>query len=143
MHLKRSEGQLAPAKTARLVHLALIGGVVLFAAVAWVVPTAATTPDAVLRTVLPAAALIGLSGALLFRRRLPASSPDETDDSWWVRAMPVAMVSWVMVEAVCLLASVTVFLAHDPMGLLWTGVGLGGFLLLSPGRLRESARSAP
>ncbi len=143
MHQNGSTSQLPPARTARLIHLALMSGVTLFAVVAWFAPGEIPAPSSVLRTILPFVAVLGFLGAHLLRRRLPARRPGETDDRWWPRAMPGAIMSWALVEASCLVACVTVFLSHDWMALVWVGLGLLMFILLSPGRLADSARSAP
>jgi hypothetical protein len=142
MHQKRKTSQLPSAQVARIVHLALMSGVTLFAVVAWLAPGPIPAPASGLRTILPVVAILGFLGANLLRRRLPARHPGETDDAWWQRAMPSAIMSWALVEAACLVACVTVFLSHDWMGLLWVGIGLLMFTLLSPGRLRDSVRSA-
>jgi hypothetical protein len=143
MHPKRSTSQLPPTQAARLIHVALMSGVTLFAVVAWFAPGKAPAPASGLRTILPVVAILGFLAAHLLRRRLPARHPGETDDAWWARAMPGAIMSWALVEAACLVACVTVFLSHDWMGLVWVAIGLLMFILLSPGRLRDSARSAP
>jgi hypothetical protein len=142
MHPKSSTSQLPSAQVARIIHLALMAGVTLFAVVAWFAPGAVPAPASGLRTILPVVAILGFLGASLLRRRLPARHPGETDDAWWKRALPGAIMSWAVVEAACLVACVTVFLSHDWMGLVWVGIGLLMFTLLSPGRLSDSARSA-
>jgi hypothetical protein len=143
MHPKSSTSQLPTAQVARIIHLALMSGVTLFAVIAWFAPGAIPAPGSSLRTILPVVAVLGFLAAQLLSRRLPARHPGETDDAWWARAMPGAIMSWALVEAACLVACVTVFLSHDWMGLVWVGVGLLMFILMSPGRLRDSARSDP
>ncbi|HET8762608.1 MAG TPA: hypothetical protein VFM12_04290 [Gemmatimonadales bacterium] len=143
MHPKSSTSQLPPAQVVRMIHLALMSGVTLFAVVAWFAPGAIPAAASTLRTILPGVAILGFLAAHLLRRRLPARHPGETDDAWWQRAMPGAIMSWALLEAACLVACVTIFLSHDWMGLVWVGLGLLMFILLSPGRLSDSARSAP
>jgi hypothetical protein len=137
MHPNTQSGQPGQSRVARLIHGALLSGVTVFALVAWLAPGRPPAPDSRLRYALPLVALCGFVGAHLLARRLPARTPGETEDGWWLRALPSAIMSWAIVEVVCLIACVTIFLTHDWTGLLWAGVGLVMFLLLSPRRLRD------
>lgn len=141
MHQKSSNGQLPPSRIARLIHAALIGCVTLCAALAWVAPGAPPAPDFPLRRLLGPAMAIGFVVAVYLRRWLPARRPDETADAWWGVALPKAIAAWMLIEATCLVGCVTLFLTGDPTALIWIAVGLLIFILMSPGRLRDSARS--
>lgn len=143
MHQKSPGGQPPPAQIARIIHLALIGGVVLFAAVGWLAPGAPPAPDFSLRLLLGPITVAGIAVAWYLRRWLPARHPGETADLWWAAALPKAMAAWALLEATCLVACVTIFLTRDPVALLCLAAGLLIFTLQSPGRLYDSARSMP
>lgn len=141
MHPKSSSGQLPPARMARIIHAGLIGCVAMGAALTWLAPGAPPAPDFPLRRLLGPAMAIGFVVAVYLRRWLPARRPGETADAWWSVALPKAIAAWVLLEATCLVGCVTLFLTGDPMALVWIAVGLLIFILMSPGRLRNSVRS--
>ena len=97
-----------PAKTIRLMHAAMVTGVLLFAVVGHFVmrPTMATSGDispVVLRSLL-GLALAACALSLVLRRRVPQRSTDESVDLYWTTAASPALVAWAPLEAASLLA---------------------------------------
>ena len=128
-----------PAQTARLMHAAMIAGVLLFAVVGHFVlrPTFSSAGDlgpTVLRSLL-AVALGACALSFLLRRRIPFRSTDASADLFWATAAGPALITWASVEVASLLAvflyartgavaalgvaaiAVAVFISHNPAAL--------------------------
>ena len=96
------------AKTIRLVHAAMITGVLLFGLVGHFVlrPSMADAADlpAALVRVLLGVSLGACALSLLLRKRIPRRSTDESADLFWRTAATPALVTWALVEGATLLA---------------------------------------
>ena len=92
--------------TVRLVHRAMIGGVLLFALVSHFQLKPTITSSGVVSVygvrVLFAVALVACAASLLLRRRVPKRSTEESADLFWARAGTPALVSWAPLEATSL-----------------------------------------
>jgi hypothetical protein len=132
---------VSAAVTARIVHAALVTGVLLFWAVAWFVGRAGSTPASALpdRRVLYVAlflmAAVLFAGAAFAARRIPAPAPGMTQDAWWQVNLGRAIVVWALVEAPALLGLVAYFLTRDFRVLIATLAGLLLFANYRPSRL--------
>ena len=133
----------APARTMRLIHAAMITGILLFALVAHFVlrPTMTTpngmSPPTVQRTMLGVA--LGLCAlALLLRRRVPRRSANVSADSYWSSdARPWAMRMWAPLEGACLM-SIVLYANTGAVGAVVVGaIGLVLFIVLNPAALEK------
>lgn len=95
-------------KTIRLIHAAMVAGVLLFAIISHAVlrPTMKASQDipALALNVALVAALAICVLALLFRRRIPRRSNDVSPDLFWRTAATPALIAWAPAEGACLLA---------------------------------------
>src|SRR5687768_7770525 len=96
-----------PSTTIRLVHGALLTGLLLFAIVSHFVLKPTTENSGVLPAPWVLALSVGVCVLSLFlRRRIRPRSPDESSDAFWMTASPLALQMWTPLEAVGLLAVV-------------------------------------
>ena len=123
-------------KTARLIHGALVAGVLLFAIVGHFAlkPSSADSAGLTLNNRV----LLGLSlGAcvlsLLLQGRVPKRSSDESADSFWSVAGPYAMRVWAPLEAASLLAVLDYTRTRSIAAVAVAAVALLLFLVLNPG----------
>src|SRR5688500_17166903 len=96
------------AKTIRLIHAAMVTGVLLFAIVGHFLlrPGMADSgdlPPVMLRALL-GVALGACALSLLLRRRVPQRSSDESVDLFWTTATTPALLTWAPLEGASLLA---------------------------------------
>lgn len=127
---------MSPAKTARVLHLALMGSVVLTTLVLALVPIqAAGIPPLFLYAVFGVAAVL-FAGALVISTRLPRQ-PGQTLDDWWTQNLPRAIMMWAMLEGPSLLGAVAFLLSRDFTALIIPATGLVLFMLLGPARLEQ------
>lgn len=99
----------ATSKTIRVIHAALVTGVLLFGLVGHFVMRPSQAAEA---SEFPAALLPGLLGvalavcvlSLVLRRRIPRRSADESADLFWVAAVAPAMITWASLEAASILS---------------------------------------
>jgi hypothetical protein len=130
-----------PAKIVRLLHAAMVTGMVLFTLVAHflVLPTktaADTFPPNFVRGALGVAlALCALSFVL--RQRVPRRSVDETADLFWMTARTPVMITWAALEGACILAIVTYMLsgAREAIGVV--AIILIAFAAMNPAYLER------
>ena len=126
----------ATSKTARLIHGALVTGVLLFAIVGHFVLRPISADSGLLA---PAnRVLLGLSlGAcvlsLLLRGRVPKRSSDESADLFWSVAGPYAMRVWAALEAASLLAVLVYTRTRSISAVAVAAVALTLFIVLNPG----------
>jgi len=133
----------APARTVRLIHAAMITGVLLFALVAhFQLRPTMTTPNGmsepgVQRTMLGVA--LGLCAvALLLRRRVPRRSANDSADSYWSSdARPAAMIMWAPLEGACLSSIVLYANTGTPAAIAVLAIGLALFITLNPAALER------
>jgi hypothetical protein len=133
----------APARTMRLIHAAMITGVLLFALVAHFVlrptmptPNPAWTP-AMLNTGL-GVALAACAVAVLLRRRVPRRSASDSADSYWSsNARPAAMITWAPLEAACLGSVVLYANTGAPSAIAVLAIAVVLFITLNPALLER------
>ncbi len=97
-----------PAKTVRLVHAAMVFGVLLFAVVSHFVlrPSMASSgdlPPFMLRALL-GVAFGACALSLVLRPRIPRRASDESADLYWTRAARPALITWAPLEGASLVA---------------------------------------
>lgn len=137
------EAPVSPAISAKIIHAALMLGVILFYAVAWYVGTKTSMPISAVpdRRVLyvglflVSATVFG-AAAYSASRLTPAASGTSQDD-WWRANLGRAIVIWSLIEAPTLLGTVAFLLTHDFRSLIATFAGLLFFVNYRPSRLAE------
>lgn len=133
---------ISPSIRARVIHGALVFGIVLFAALSLAlrdrsVPTEAL-PDRRLLYIALALASATLFGAAAFAvGRLPSLARTASADDWWQANLGRVVVAWALVEAPTLLGLVAYMLTSDFRTLIATFVGLLLFANYRPRRLTE------
>jgi hypothetical protein len=134
---------VSPAISARIIHGALVSGVLLFWVVAWYVGRASPVPADALpdRRVLYISLFVVsavLFGAAIFTaNRLSQPTPGASQDDWWRVNLGKAIVIWALVEAPALLGLVAYTLTYDFRALIATFTGLLFFGNYRPSRLIE------
>jgi hypothetical protein len=137
-----SRSSVSPALNARIIHAALVLGVVLFWGIAYYLGETSTTPVAALpdrRVLYIALFLVSgiLFGAAAYTAKrftpVTGSSPDE----WWQRNLWRAVVVWALVEAPTILGTLAYLLTRDFRALVATFAGLLLFANYRPSRLAE------
>lgn len=133
----------APARTMRLIHAALVSGVLLFALVAhFVMRPTMTTPNG-MSVPAVANAMLGLAlgacaVALLLRRRVPRRSPDVSPDAYWAaEARAAAMITWAPLEAACLASIVLYANTGAPAAVAVGAIAVILFIVLNPASLEK------
>jgi hypothetical protein len=134
----------SPTISARIIHAALILGVLLFYAAAWFIGTRVSLPVSAMpdRRVLYLG--LFLFSAMLFAAagytagRLTPSGPSTTQDQWWRLNLGRAVVIWALVEAPTVLGTMAYLLTHDFRTLIATLAGLLLLVNYRPGRLSET-----
>lgn len=133
----------SPAIAARIIHTALVIGVLTFWLVAWQLGRASAMPVYALpdrRVLYIALFLVSavLFGAAMFTAgRLGRPAPGTSQDEWWRVNLGKAVVIWALVEAPALLGLVAYALTHDFRALIATLTGLLLFGNYRPSRLIE------
>ena len=133
---------ISPAIRARVIHGALVLGVIMFSVLAWAISDRSLPAEALpdRRVLYIALALLSatLFGAAAFRvARLPAPARGATEDDWWRANLGRAIVVWALVEAPTLLGLVAYTLTRDFRTLLAPFIGLLLFANYHPRRLTE------
>lgn len=134
---------VSPTISARVIHAALVLGVLLFFAVAWYVGSMASMPVSAvpdrrllyLGLALVSAVLFG--GAMYAAGRLTPPGPVTSQDEWWRANLARAIGVWTLIEAPTLLGTVAYLLTHDFRTLIATFTGLLLFVNYRPSRLAE------
>jgi hypothetical protein len=130
-----------PTKTIRLIHRAMIGGVLLFALVSHFVLEPPVDSSGVVSVygvrVLFGVALVACVASLLLRRRVPKRSNDESADLFWTRANTHALVAWAPLEAASLFGLVVYSHSRSPMAIGIVAVVLLLFISLNPAHLEK------
>jgi hypothetical protein len=133
----------SPALSARIIHAALVMGVIFFYVVAWFIGDRAAVPVSAMpdRKILYLG--LFLLSAILFAAagysagRLTASSSGTTQDEWWRANLGRAVLIWALVETPTVLGTTAYLLTHDFRTLLATLAGLLFLVNYRPGRLSE------
>ena len=122
----------------RIIHAALVTGVVLFLLVTHfgVRPApAASEPFAPVNVV--ALAIIVLGIASMLRRRIPKRAGDESPDAYWMRATAPAIVSWTPLELGSLLAIAAYSQTGSMLALMMGAFGAATLAAVNPGSLER------
>jgi hypothetical protein len=135
-------GSISPSIRARIIHGALVLGILMFGAVAFIIRDRSIPSEALpdRRVLYVALALVSatLFGAAAFMAgRLPAPLLGATEDDWWSANLGRVLVSWALVEAPTVLGLVVYMLTHDFRTLLAPFIGLLLFANYRPRRLTE------
>jgi hypothetical protein len=136
-------GPVSPAISARIIHAALVLGVVTFWLVAWsignssAVPAEALPDRKVLYVALSLVSAVLFGGAMFTAARLGPVRPGVSQDEWWRANLGKAIVIWSLVEAPSLLGLVAYTLTGDFRTLIATFIGLLFFGSYRPSRLIE------
>lgn len=134
---------VSPSISARIIHGALMIGVLMFCLVAWYLGRASAVPTYALpdRRVLYVALFLvsaTLFGAAMFTAaRLGRPGPGTSQDEWWRVNLGKAVVIWALVEAPALLGLLAYTFTHDFRALIATLTGLLLFGNYRPSRLIE------
>jgi hypothetical protein len=128
--------------TARIIHAALMVGVVLFWAVSWFAGATSRPVDTlpnrrVLHLGLFLVSAVLFAAAAYNAARLPPPAPGTSQDDWWRVNLGRAVGIWTLVEAPAILGTVTYLLTHDFRTLLAPFTGLLFFVNYRPSRLSE------
>jgi hypothetical protein len=129
--------------SARIIHAALVLGVLLFWAVAWYVGTTTSMPASaipnrpVLYVGLAVASAVLFGAAVYNAGRLTPPQPGVSQDEWWRTNLSRAIGIWALIEAPAILGTVAYFLTHDFRTLIAPFVGLLLFVNYRPSRLAE------
>ena len=134
---------VSPATNARIVHAALMTGVLMFCVVAWylgrgpAMPVYALPDRRVLYIALFLVSAILFGAAMFTASRLGRPAPGTSQDEWWRVNLGKAVVIWALVEAPTLLGLIAYTLTHDFRALIATLTGLLLFGNFRPSRLIE------
>jgi hypothetical protein len=133
----------SPAISARIIHAALVVGVLMFCLIAWYLERVSAMPVYALpdRRVLYIALFLvsaTLFGAAMFTaRRLGRVRPGISQDEWWRANLGRVVAIWALVEAPTLLGLIAYTLTHDFRALIATLTGLLLFGNYRPSRFIE------
>jgi hypothetical protein len=135
---------VSPAISARIIHAALMLGVMLFYAVAWYVgsktsmPVSAVPDRRVLYLGLFFVSAVLFGAAVYTAGRLTRPTAGLSQDDWWRANLTRAIGIWTLVEAPTLLGTVAYLVTHDFRTLIATFTGLLLFVNYRPSRLAEA-----
>jgi len=138
-----AEAPVSPAISARIIHAALVLGVLLFWAVAWYVGTSTSMPVSAipnrraLYVGLVAMSAVLFGAAMYTAGRLTPPLAGVSQDEWWHANLSRAIGVWALVEAPAILGTVAYFVTHDFRTLLAPFTGLLLFVNYRPSRLAE------
>lgn len=134
---------VSPTISARIIHAALVLGVLTFWLVGWYIGQSSAVPAEALpdrRVLYVALALVSATlfgGAMFKAARLGPIWPGSSQDDWWRENLGKAIVVWSLVEAPSLLGLVAYTLTRDFRTLIATFIGLLFFGSYRPSRLIE------
>jgi hypothetical protein len=135
---------VSPSISARIIHAALVLGVVLFGGVAWYIGSNASIPASAVpdRRVLYLGLILAsgvLFGAAMYTAgTLTAPPSGMSQDDWWRANLGRALVVWALVESPALLGTVAYLLTYDFRTLIAPFTGLLMFVNYRPSRLAET-----
>lgn len=134
---------VSAAISARIIHAALVLGIIMFWLVAWylgqtsAVPADALPDRRVLYVALALVSAVLFGGAMFTAGRLGPIRAGTSQDDWWRANMGKAVLIWSLVEAPSLLGLVAYILTRDFRVLIATFIGLLFFGSYRPSRLIE------
>jgi hypothetical protein len=135
--------QVSAAITARIIHTALVLGVMLFWAVAWFIggsiamPVSALPDRRVLYLGLFLISAVLFGSAMYSAGRLTPPSPGTSQDDWWRANLARVIGIWALVEMPALLGTIAYVVTHDFRTLIAPFTGLLLFVNYRPSRLAE------
>jgi hypothetical protein len=131
----------SPAASARIIHAALVLGVVVATAVLLAVRAAAAASAApsaappILLPVLIAVGLVAVASALFLKARLPERGSGTTEDAWWAANLARAIPVWALLEGAGMVGAVFYFIGVGTAGLIVAAAALALLVANGPGRL--------
>lgn len=134
---------MSPAISARIVHAALVLGMMMFWVVAWYVGSNASVPASaipnrpVLYVGLAVTSSVLFGAAAFTAARLTPPQPGVSQDEWWHANLGRAIGIWGLIEAPTVLGTLAYFLTDDFRTLVAPFVGLLLFVNYRPSRLAE------
>jgi len=134
---------MSPAISARVIHGALVLGLMIFWAMSWVVGTRVSLPVSALpdRKVLYVGLFLisaVLFGAAMYRAsQLTPPTAGTSQDEWWRMNLGRAIVIWALVDAPAILGTAAYLLTHDFRTLIAPFTGLLLFVNYRPSRFTE------
>jgi hypothetical protein len=134
---------VSPSISARIIHAALVLGVMLFWAVSWYAGTRISLPISAVperRVLYVGLFLVSglLFGAAMYTAsRLTPPRAGTAQDDWWRANMGKAVRIWALVEAPAILGTAAYLLTHDVRTLIAPFTGLLLFVNYRPSRLTE------
>ena len=133
---------ISPKIRARIIHAALVLGILMFGAVALAIrdrslPTEALPDRRVLYVALTLVSATLFGAAAFSTGRLPAPAQGTSEDEWWTANLGRVLVSWSLVEAPTVLGLVVYTLTQDFRTLLAPFIGLLLFATYHPRRLTD------
>lgn len=133
---------ISPSIRARIIHGALVLGIVMFWVLAWAirdrsVPAGALPERRVLYIALALVSATLFGAAAFGAGRLPPPGRGAAEDEWWQANLGRVVVVWALVEAPTILGVVAYSLTHDFRTLLAPFIGLLLFANYHPKRLTE------
>lgn len=134
---------MSPAISARIIHAALVLGVMLFTGIAWYIGTDSSMPVSALpdRRVLYlglfVVSAVFFGAAMYTAARLTPVGPALSQDEWWKANLGRAIGIWALVEAPALFGTLAYLLTSDFRTLIAPFTGLLLFVNYRPSRLAE------
>jgi hypothetical protein len=134
---------VSPAISARIIHAALVSGVMLFCGAAWYIGSNTSLPISAvpsrrvlyLGLILVSGVLFGAATYTAGRLTPPAAGVSQ--DDWWRANLTRAVGVWALVETPALLGTVAYLLTQDFRTLIAPFTGLLMFVNYRPSRLAE------
>jgi hypothetical protein len=135
-------GPISPSIRARIIHGALVYGILLFWGLAWALserslPAEALPDRKVLYVALTVVSAVLFGAAAYTVRRLPVPGRGTTEDAWWTANLGRVIVAWALVEAPTILGLLAYTLTRDFRALLAPFIGLLLFANYRPRRLTD------
>jgi hypothetical protein len=133
------------AQAVRIIHAALVAGVLLVGGVfAFIVRARGQQPGGgePLGIVLPALGLsLVLVSASVLRRRVPERTSQQSSDEYWASAgnRGAAIVLWAVTEGAAFVSLVAYFLTAAPAAAAAAVIAIATLILYRPGRLERAA----
>lgn len=127
--------------TARLIHGALMAGVVAFGAITVLVIRPSrpdmTLPPAALYVLLGVSLAATALGLGVLRGRVPRRVQEQSPDLYWQSALAPALVTWSAMEGGALTGVVGYFVGGSPAALAVAAVGLAAMIAMRPAHVER------